>query len=322
VAVLDELHKFRRWKSLLKGFYDLHSEEIRLIVTGSSRLDVYRRGGDSLMGRYFLYRMHPFSIAELATPTVSDAPVRPPAPIGDDEFFALLNHGGFPDPFLHRSDRFSRRWRRLRRHQLLQEDIRDLTGITELSQLELLEGILSARSGEQLVYANLARNVSISQDTARRWVSTLCALHHGFLVRPWFRNVTRALRKEPKWFLRDWSGIADPGKRAETFVACHLLKAVEGWTDLGLGDFELRYLRDRQKREVDFLVVRDDEPWFLVEVKNADDRLSRHLAHFQAETGAMHAFHAVLEDGFRDLNCFEQHSPVVVPVRTLLSQLL
>ena len=111
-------------------------------------------------------------------------------------------------------------------------------------------------------------------DTAKRWIGLLAGIHYGFLVRPWFKNVAKALRKEPKWFLRDWSGVDDEGARAETFVACHLLKAVEGWTDLGFGDFELRYLRDKQKREVDFLVVRDRKPWFLVEAKLSDSHLS------------------------------------------------
>ena len=141
-------------------------------------------------------------------------------------------------------------------------------------------------------------------------------------MRPWFRNVSRALRKEPKWYLRDWSGIADVGARAETLVACHLLKAVEGWTDLGLGAFELRYLRDKAKREVDFLVVRDRVPWFLVEVKAADQKLSDALAHMQAQTKAPHAFQCVIDSPFVEADCFRANRPVIVPARTLLSQLL
>ncbi|MCC6765380.1 MAG: DUF4143 domain-containing protein [Deltaproteobacteria bacterium] len=156
----------------------------------------------------------------------------------------------------------------------------------------------------------------------RRWVDTLTALHHGFLVRPWFKNVAKSLRKEPKWYATDWSGIADPGQRAETFVACHLLKAVQGWSDLGLGTYELRYLRDKEKREVDFVVIRDRKPWFLVEVKHADTSLSPSLAHFQRQTGARHAFQAVLEEPFVDADCFTRRDPCVVPARTLLSQLL
>ena len=171
------------------------------------------------------------------------------------------------------------------------------------------------------MYATLARDINVAVDTVRRWVGTLCSLHHGFLLRPWFRNVTKALRKEPKWYLRDWSGIADSGQRSETFVACHLLKAVEAWTDLGLGEFELRYLRDKEKRKVDFAVIRDGEPWILVEVKRRTTSLSPHLAHFQRQTGARFAFQVVVEMGYVRADCFTREEPCVVPARTLLAQL-
>ena len=158
--------------------------------------------------------------------------------------------------------------------------------------------------------------------TIKRWVDLLARLHYGFMVRPWFTNVAKALRKEPKWFQRDWSGLADDGARAETMVACHLLKAVEGWTDLGFGDFELRYLRDKQKREVDFLVVRDRKPWFLVEVKIKETSLSPSLAYFQGQTKAEHAFEVVMNLAHQEADCFRVPRPVPVPARTLLSQLL
>ena len=134
--------------------------------------------------------------------------------------------------------------------------------------------------------------------------------------------MSKSLRKEPKWFLRDWSGISDPGRRAKTFVACHLLKAVDGWTDLGLGTFGLYYLRDKQKREVDFLVTRDDEPWFLVEAKLAKTALSTQLEYFQRQIAAPHAFQVVLESPYVEANCFKRHRPTIVPARTFLSQLL
>ena len=188
--------------------------------------------------------------------------------------------------------------------------------------METLMRILAERSAGQMVYSNLASELGVAVDTIKRWVDLLERMHYGFLVRPWFVNVAKSLRKEPKWFLRDWSGIEGTGSRAETMMACHLLKAVEGWTDLGFGEFELRYLRDKQKREVDFLVVRDRKPWFLVEVKAGDARLSPALAHFQGQTGAPHAFQAVFDLPFEPVDCFSASNPVVVPARTLLSQLL
>jgi uncharacterized protein len=323
VLVFDELHKYPHWKKFLKGFFDIHEADCHIVVTGSSRLDVYRCGGDSLMGRYFLYRMHPFSVAELNTTNMPEAGlIREPMPIDDDAWEALLRFGGFPEPMLSASDRFSKRWQRLRHAQLFKEDVRDLTRIQDVALVEIMGLLLAERSGQQLTVANLAQDVGVAPNTAKAWVETLCALHVGFLVRPWFRNISSALRKEPKWFLRDWSTIEDVGQRAETIIACHLLKAVEGWTDLGFGTFDLCYLRDKRKREVDFLVVRDGEPWFLVEVKAGDTSPSPHLAHYQGQTGAPHAFQVVLNLPYVDADCFARTTPTVVPARTFLSQLL
>ena len=322
ILVIDELHKYRRWKEFLKGFYDTYGERVRIIVTGSSRLEVYRRGGDSLMGRYFRFRMHPLTVAELLHPSPpGDEIVRPPKAISEGDFQALLVHGGFPEPFVKRDLRFSRRWQELRKEQLLRQDVRDLTQIHELSQLEILAELLAQRSGGQIVYGSLAQDAGVSVDTARRWVETLAALHYGFLVRPWFRNVSRALRKEPKWFLRDWSLVSEPGARAETFVACHLLKAAEGWSDLGLGTFEVRYVRDKEKREADFVVIRDRNPWVIVEVKTSETRLAPSMVHFQKATGAPHAFQVVVDLPYVGADCFARRDPTVVPARTFLSQL-
>ena len=325
VVLFDELHKFPRWKQFLKGFFDTCADRVRIAVTGSARLDVYRRGGDSLMGRYLPYRMHPFSVAETITQELPDTAriVRPPRPIEAGDFDALWRHGGYPEPFLKRDVRFSRRWQSLRFGQLVREEVRDLTQVQQLDQFEIMVRLLAGRSAQQLVYGNLARQVRVAVDTVRRWIAALCDLHLGFIVRPWFRNVPRSLRKEPKWYLRDWASIEDVGQRAETFVACHLLKAVEGWTDMGLGAFELGYLRDKEKREVDFLVVRDGEPWFLAEAKHRDESMSPSLKHYQEQTGAPFAFQVTTDAAYVDADCFAKPcAPLIVPARTFLSQLL
>jgi hypothetical protein len=317
VLLLDELHKYALWKNWLKGLYDTYKDRLRILVTGSARLEVYRRGGDSMMGRYFLYRMHPLSVAELLHAEPADHPVRPPAPPEEDDWRSLYEFGGFPGPFVSRDPRDHLRWLDLRRHQLVKEDLRDLGRILELSLMQALVAILDEHSSAVLVYSTLAREIGISVDTVRRWIQTLVLMHHGFLLRPWAKRVKRSLRKEPKWYLRDGSGIQDSGQRTETFIACHLLKAVEGWTDLGLGVFELFYLRDTEKREVDFLVVRDGKPFFLAEAKKSDTKLSQSLEHFQKALGAPHAFQVVLDLPYKDADCFQYHHPIVVPARTL-----
>lgn len=324
-ALFDELHKYPGWKQFLKGFFDTYADQVRIMVTGSSRMDTYRRGGDSLMGRYFLYRMHPFTVAETLHQDLPDAKriIRSPKKIEAAEFDALWSHGGYPEPFLKRDKRFSRRWQTLRIEQLLRGDVRDLTQIQQIGQLETLVKLLGNRSAHQLVYSNLAKDLRVSVDTVCRWIDALCSLHLGFLIKPWFKNVSRSLRKEPKWFLRDWAAIDDPGDKAETFIGCHLLKAVEGWNDMGLGDFQLGYLRDKEQREVDFLLVRDGKPWSLVEVKQHEEVISSSLKHYQDQIKAPFAFQVVINADYVNADCFAApRGPLVVPAKTFLSQLL
>ncbi len=324
VCVLDELHRYGKWKGFLKGLFDSYPDAVRILATGSARLDVFRAGGDSLMGRYFPYRMHPLSLAEISAP--SRVPLEGPAPPTfppPDALPTLIRFGGFPEPFLRQEDRFWRRWRRLRTQQLLREDLRDLSGIRQLGQVEMLANLLRARVGQLVSYTSLANSINASVDSVRRWIDMLERLYWCFSVRPWHRNVARALRKEPKYFLWDWSQVEDAGARLENLVASALLKSVHAWTDLGAGEYGLYFIRDKEKREVDFVVTRDGDPWFLVEVKSSSSaRLSPHLVRFQKATGAPHAFQVAFDLEFVERDCFAETRPVIVPAATFLSQLV
>lgn len=323
LIIFDELHKYRHWKIFLKGFFDTYRENLRIIVTGSSTLDIYRTGGDSLMGRYFPYRIHPISVAEYLGAHVTEQTIYPPQPIDSVIFNDLLAFGGFPEPFLNKRTAFSRRWKQLRKEQLFREDIRDVSRIQEISQLEILAELLKHQAGQLINYTNLANKVRVCADTIRRWVNTLSAFYYCFIIRPWSTNISRSLLKEPKIYLWDWSDIDDIGKRAENFVASHLLKAVHLWTDQGLGHYDLYFLRDKDKREVDFLVTKDHKPWFLIEVKNSDSsRISPHLAVFQQQTQAEHAFQVIVDMDYVDVDCFSYNHPIIVPAKTFLSQLV
>ncbi|PCI37883.1 MAG: hypothetical protein COB50_03155 [Thiotrichales bacterium] len=323
IVVFDEIHKYSGWKQFLKGFFDTYNQQINIIVTGSSRLDIYKKGGDSLMGRYFLYRMHPISIAEYINAELSENIVRAPKCITADKFDNLLKFGGFPKPLLQQDARFYAKWQRLRQQQLLTEDIRDVTKIQEVSQLEILAVLLKEQSGQLVNYSNLAKKIRVSVDTVRRWIKTLEALYYCFTITPWSKNITRSLLKEPKTYMWDWSVLQDEGSKLENFVASHLLKAVHYWTDQGFGTYNLHFLRDLEKREVDFLVVKDAKPWFLVEVKkSSNNHISKSLYHFQSQTKAPHAFQAVFDLDYVNQDCFLQNKPIIVPVQTLLSQLI
>lgn len=322
VLVLDELHHFVGWKRLLKGFFDVYGKRVRVLVTGSARLDVYKKGGDSLMGRYFPYRMHPLSVGELLRPVQPQGEVAPPSDPGAEAWDALLRFGGFPEPFLKGDSSFLSRWHRLRFEQLVREDIRKDTDIRRLDQIEALARILAGRSGEQLVWSSLGGEVQANEITARDWTAVLESFFFGFRVKPWARDIAGAIRKTPKWYLRDWSRVKDPGKRRETMLACHLLKAVQLWTDLGLGEYDLFYVRDKGGRtEVDFLVAKDGDPWALFECKSGDAALSGSLRAVQRATRAPHALQVVFDLPYEPVDCFALDGPFSVPARTLLSQL-
>ena len=323
LLIFDEVHKYGKWKQFLKGFFDSYGAHYRILVTGSARLNIYKKIGDSLMGRYFPYRMHPVSIGEVADPSPSNTEIRLPCQTTPDILNNLLEYSGFPEPFLKVDKRFYNRWRRLRTEQLLHEDIRDLTNIHEIAQLEILAEIIRHQTGQLINYSTLAKHINVSVDTIRRWISVLENLYYCFTIRPYYTNVPKALRKQPKIYLWDWSLAGDRGAKCENLVASHLLKTVHYWNDSGFGNYNLHYLRDKAKREVDFLVSREGAPWFLVEVKTGTTgSISPHLHYFSGLLKPQHAFQIELEAPYIEADCFTSDKPMKVPALTLLSQLM
>ncbi len=323
VVIFDELHKYRKWKIFLKGFFDKYSKRVHIIVTGSARLDVYKAGADSLMGRYFSYRLHPLSVAEILDPTLKKTEISDPKKISNEQFSNLMTFGGFPEPFLKQTPQFYTRWKRTRTQQLFEEDLRDLTRIQELGQIQVLAEILRQQVGQLTSYTELAKKVNVSIDTIRRWLEILKSFYYCYTLHPWSKNVVRSLLKEPKVYLWDWSCTVDVGARAENFIASHLLKAVHFWTDRGWGDYELYFLRDKEKREVDFLLAKNGKPWCLVEVKNSSNGSpSKSLFYFQEMLDVEFAIQVALDMDYVDRSCFGSSIPLIVPAKTFLSQLV
>lgn len=325
LVIFDELHKMPHWKNYLKGFYDTYKDKIKIIVTGSAKLSVYKKGQDSLMGRYFPYSIYPLSYGEVVkqefdNDKVVSASVVTPDSIGI--FDNLYRFGGFPDPFIKKDKRFHSRWSNLRIDQLFREDINVVEDIKNVHQLETLAYILNQEATSQVNYSKLSQRIQVSDQTVRKWFNTLEDFYYGFTIRPWHHNIARAILKEPKFYMLDWSNIVDNGSRAENFIACHLKKAVSLWNDTGQGEFELFYIRDKEKREVDFVITRDNKVWFLVEVKSSNNSsISEALYYFQEVTKAEHAFQVVIDMPYKDIDCFTYKIPVKVPALTFLSQL-
>ncbi len=278
---LDEFHKYPRWKNHLKGVYDKHHSRLHVLVTGSARLDLFQRSGDSLLGRYYRYRIHPLSLGELAStrlPPVFETPPDPPPPL--PMLPELLRFGGFPEPFVRQSEQEHRRWCNLRRQLIVREELRELTHVHLLGLVEHLLLLIPRRVGSPLSFRSLAEDLQVAVPTVQNWMRILEQLYAVFPLRPYAARITRSLRQMPKYYLYDWSELEDEGARFENLVASHLLKAAHLWTDAGDADVELRYLRDREHREVDFLMLRDGRPWFLLESKLADSQVSESLRTF------------------------------------------
>ncbi len=270
LLIFDELHKYPRWKSWIKGQFDVRREDHAFLVTGSARLDVYRRGGDSMMGRYHYWRLHPFSLDEI-----------PPGISPKDAFDRLMTVGGFPEPFLDGDERAARRWRRERFDRVLREDVRDLENVRQIQMLGLFLEALRQRVGSPVVLSHIAADLQISPKTAKAWLEVLEKMYLVFCVRPYTKNLARAVQKPPKVFFFDNADVrGDQGARFENLVASHLLKRLHRQEDRDGYTTELRYIRDKEGREVDFAIVKDGQLQELIEVKWADKSVSRHLQYY------------------------------------------
>ncbi len=297
-VALDEVHKDRRWKSRLKGVFDSDGAGDGLVVTGSARLDLYRRGGDSLMGRYLPYRLHPFTVAERSLPPSPDEILGATKPrFGFDE---LLRLGGFPEPLFAGSERLAKRWSRLRIERLIAEDVRDIRSVADLSGLRVLADLLPERVGSLLSVNALREDLGVAHGTVTSWLESFAALYHCFTLRPYSRRIARAVRTAPKLYLFDVLRIppSDAGRRRENLVALHLLKACDYWTDVAHGEFELRFARDKEGREVDFVILRDNAPWLLVECRSSDAEPAPALLRLREAMGRPRAYQLVARRGY------------------------
>lgn len=285
LIIFDELHKYRHWKSYLKGLYDKRKKDFHIIVTGSARLDVYRRGGDSMMGRYYYYRLHPFSLAEAVDrrsriATFKQLVIPEEKKIYGHTLDALLRFGGFPETYLAHDDTTTERFHTMRVDRVIKEDIRDLERIPDLSALQVLVTLLPEKVGSLLSLNALRKDLEVSHKAVAHWVDILERFYYLYRIAPYQTKTIRSLKKEPKLYLWDWSEVQGESARFENLIASHLLKFVHFLYDAHGKRAELFFIRDVDGHEVDFLVTINRKPWFAVEVKLDDTTLSKHLRYF------------------------------------------
>ncbi|HSB05678.1 MAG TPA: ATP-binding protein [Thermodesulfobacteriota bacterium] len=320
--VFDEIHKQKNWRNILKGVYDPNRERVQLLVTGSARLGLYRKSGDSLVGRYFSFQIFPLGLPEV----VSDFSwvLEEDRPLVDGE--SLLEHarkvnnrhveealeklvtfGGFPEPLLKASVRFHRRWIKEYKTLLTREEVRDLSRISDIRGLEDLIDILPSKVGSPLSINSLREDLGYHHSTLVNWINIIKELYLVFTLRPWHRNILRSIRKESKLFFFDWSGLPDQGRRFENLMAVSLVRMAARFTEMGLGVFEVMYIRDKEKREDDFALIKDNKPTALFETKEGDSEISPSGRYFGKRLGIplyqiVHGFGRC--EAFPD-NCFK-----------------
>jgi predicted AAA+ superfamily ATPase len=309
LIVLDEIHKWRGWKRWIKGQYDEHGARLHFLITGSARMDVYRRGGDSLQGRYHHYRLHPFTLAEI------DGGRKKPRTIelgsklrlrrsGDSGALeALFRFSGFPEPFLAQKERTHRRWLKERFDRFVREDVRDLESVRDLTQIQVLADLLPDRVAFPLSLNSLREDLEVSHRAVTHWMDILERLYFAFRISPFRSKKVRSLKQMPKAYLWDWSAVTNEGARFENLVALHLLKLCHWLEDSEGHRVNLHYLRDRAGRETDFLVTADRKPWFAVDAKLRAGRADPSLKYYRDRLKIPWVYQVALEgdtDGLDD----------------------
>jgi len=273
IVIFDELHKLKNWKSWLKGIYDTECFPPSILVTGSAKLDTYKKVGDSLAGRFFQFRLHPLDLKEIKNKLLPDS-----LPAALDQLLEISN---FPEPFLRGTRRFYNRWKRSHLDIILKQDLLDLENVRQISSIEILIQLLRKRVGSPISYSSLAGDLQCSDKTVKRWLTILENMYVVFRISPFHRNVARSILKAPKFYFYDTGQVlGNEGARLENLVAGALLKEIHFLEDC-LGErCELYFLRTKDGREIDFFVTRDDSPLLMLEVKWSDSKPSRNFQAF------------------------------------------
>ncbi len=295
----DEIHKIPKWKNALKAIFDSTFEHYYFIVTGSAKMELFRKAGDSLSGRYFTFHLFPLSLAEISR--CRSAPqqqfdtalkwiqerldARPDA--GSKSLTSLLAFGGFPEPFLRQSEAFHSKWSADYMDTVVKEDIGALTRIIDKEYLHDLYNLLPEMTGSPISESSLASHLELSSPTIKNYLKRLEDFYLAFKIHPYSKNIKRALLKAPKCYLYDWTRVEDPAKRFENYVAAELLSRIYLWRDASGSKYSLFYIRNKEKQETDFLLLKNKVPWLLIEAKYSDGPIESHHYHNQNALGGI-----------------------------------
>ncbi|MBC8186152.1 ATP-binding protein [candidate division KSB1 bacterium] len=296
LIIFDEIHKYPKWKNLVKGEYDIHKDRYKFLITGSARLNIYRKGGDSLQGRYHYYTLHPFSLAEILN-IKNDIKILQELPVSTadhfNDFEILDRFGGFPEMLLKQNERSLRRWHNEKMDRLFREDIRDIEAVRDIANMQLLSDFLPSKVGSLLSINSLREDLEVSHRAATNWLSILEQFYYHFRIYPFHKKNIRSIKKEAKLYMFDWSEVENEAARFENLIASHLLKLTQYLKEYEGYRTDLYYLRNVDKKEVDFFVTVDDKPWFCVEAKLNDTNPSPSFFYFKERLNIPYTYQVV-----------------------------
>ncbi len=328
LIIFDEIHKYKDWKNYIKGVYDEFYLDYQFLISGSGRLDLYQKGGDSLAGRYFTFRLFPFTLAELSQRRDFARFIR--SPLNDFSinkpgktkkiWQSLFELSGFPEPYSNGKKNFWRKWSNNYLKQIIYEDIRDLSNIKNIDTVASLFALLPSKVGSPLSINSLSRDLQVAFDTVKSWINLFDISYLTFRLSPWSKKITRAITKEKKLYLFNYPEIDNVGARFENMVALELLRAVYSWNEYGYGKFDLHYVRNKEKEEVDFLITDSNKPVLLIEAKYSDDSLNKNLVSFQNKLNVP-AVQLVFKDNVFKYHTNKKNKILIVTAHNWLSSL-
>lgn len=330
IILLDEFHKNPKWKNQLKAFYDIYGDKIQIMVTGSAKLDTYRKGSDSLMGRFIHFHMHTFSYGELTESKMLSFKDLQEGILNPEKFNIivkknseeiiknLFHFSGFPEPYLAASESIHQIWSKNRLELLIRQDIAETSNLLRNHQVDILALLMPDKVGSPLSVQSLTEDLQVSHTTVTRWLNALKQVYYHFDVIPYSKNIARSLKKESKIYLYDWSQVEDVGARFENLVACHLKKAVDYYNDTGQANLSLRYLRDKDKNEVDFIILKNEKPLASFEVKLSELNLDKSFIKFQKKEKFPHFQVVMTSDIFRS---YKELNATVISFNKLFQKL-
>jgi predicted AAA+ superfamily ATPase len=287
----DEIHKVNKWKNILKEHFDQYEAKVRTLITGSARLDLFRRSGDSLAGRYFLFHLLPITLSEMrgqidftevnltAEEFIESRLARPHTKHEQNHLSALLNFSGFPEPLSKAKSNFHRIWQREYLERIVYEDLRDLSQIRDLEAVAKLIELLPGKIASPLSLNSLKEDLEINHATVKNYLGYLELAYVLFLLKPYSQRLTASIKKEQKVYFYDWTRVDDKAARFENYLASELMSMINLWNDYGCAYAELYFVRNVQGQETDFLIVKDKQPWLLLEAKLDSNNIDNH--HFR-----------------------------------------